>query len=533
MKTRRSWKFFHRPQVSVGTMSYQMNFAASPDQDGLTRRILPLCVALLSIACVAAVIFGARWPLLGDEGIIHYVVFLIEKGHTPYVGIKDLNLPGSYFLDALVIHLLGPGDVGVRLYDLLLCVLACVASACAVQRDKKQMLAGLSAGLLFVLVHLQDGLVEAGQRDFAMAVFAVCAYVILVRDDDRWLQRIFAFSLIVGFTATIKPTLLLLALLPLVYAPSRRFIAWRPLAGVAAMLSGFCLPILIAILWLASHGAVGALYDVLTTIGALHGQLPRRGLWFLLVHSLSPLNEFFLLWLIAVLLGKMRWTAERVALAFCAAAGLVSYLVQGKGLSYHRYPLLFFMLVLMSNDFYRLMQSPGWRRYAGAAAFVAYAFVLAPLSVWRISRFDHAAPFQDALAQRLIGMQASSAEGIQCLDTYVGCSSTLYRLKLEQSTGYLYDCYLTMPVSPLRDRYRREFLQSLTTKRPRTIVVTDQPCFIAHEGFQWMEAWPELASYLGENYRLADQWSSHQQVRLWNRPETPAAFRIYLLKESR
>ena len=268
----------------------------------------------------------------------------------------------------------------------------------------------------------------------------------------------------------------------------------------------------------------------MTTLGVLHNELPRKGLWFLVVHSFSPISLVFALWLIMISLCRLERTTQRRMLLFCVAAGLVSCIAQGKGLPYHRYPFLFFLLILMSGDFCQVLLDRSWRRYFGVGAFTLYAFVLSPIFLWRISRFDNYAPFEDALSRELVETKSISRDGIQCLDTYVGCDNSLYRIQQVQSTGYLYDCYLSMPENRLRDDYRREFLHALKTNRPRTIVVTDQPCFAEHQGYQWIADWPELSEFINDDYHMVDEWNSSKTVRWWNRAQTPAAFRVYLLK---
>ena len=50
-----------------------------------------------------------------------YVVFLIDHGMTPYKDIWDINLPGTYILQAFVIHVFGAGAIAWRLFDFVLC----------------------------------------------------------------------------------------------------------------------------------------------------------------------------------------------------------------------------------------------------------------------------------------------------------------------------------------------------------------------------------------------------------------------------
>jgi hypothetical protein len=493
---------------------------------GQRNFLLKACVVLLFAMGMAAVFISWRWPMIGDEGIIHYVVFLMEKGRRPYVDIKDLNLPGAYLLDWLVIHGLGASAKGERLYDLGLCLLGCGACVWSVWPNRMRAMAALAAGLMFMLIHLQDGIMEAGQRDFAMAVLAMCAYAVLVHPRGSFQLRLVLFYVIVGLTAIIKPTLLSLVLVPLALPECRRFFREAPLRGTSVSMLGLGLFPLAALLWLFSLSALRAFYLCATTIGALHSQLPRRGLWFLLDHSLSPMKEVFLLWLVLLVVCQKKWTPQHRVLGLCVLCGLLSGILQGKGLSYHRYPFLCFLLLLLFDDFAAACERQGTKRFVGLAGLLVAVLVLAPTSLWRISRFEPHALFEEALTQQLVATGATQ-QSIQCLDTYSGCHNSLYRLQIPQSTGYLYDCYLTMPQSALRDRYREEFLDALVQSRPQTIVITDQPCFQQHQGYEWVADWNELADYLKREYRVTVDWSTNRTARLWNRPETPAYFRIY------
>jgi hypothetical protein len=489
-----------------------------------------LRLSLLIIGCLitAAFVISLRWPLIGDEGIIHYIVFALNNGHRPYTEIKDLNLPGSYLLDAFVIRYLGGGDLGERVYDLLLCIIGGVTAVWSVTAGKTQRLAVALGSALFVLIHLQDGVMEAGQRDLAMAVLAMGAYAILIKDFVRIETRIFLFYLIVGLTFTIKPTLLLFIILPLLIPKFRAILREKPVAIILMTLLGFCVFPGLSAIWICARSDWQSVLDNVALLEVLHGSLPRNHSFFLVSHSLSPVNELFACWLIQLAILRPKWTLERKLLVFAAFAGLVSVLLQGKGLPYHRYPFLLFMLALMSLDFASMSRLLGWKKYIGIAILVSYVVVLGPMALWRISRFDTKGIFEDALSLHLSEQKRLSLPGIQCLDTYAGCLNTLYRLRMMQSSGYLYDCYLTLPQSTDRDKYRKQFLDSLTASRPDTIVVTDQPCFTQHEGYDWINRWPELSNYLLENYELSDEWNSHRQIREWNHPQYPASFRIYI-----
>lgn len=174
---------------------------------------LLLLIAVVAVAgfTLAALFSAWHWPLVGDATLMRYVVFLLRNGHAPYSQIIDINLPGSYFLEAAGMRLLGSGAAGMRLYDGALSAVIC---GCAVLLSKDGFRArgcALVGGLLIVLIHLRDGLVQAGQRDYAILAIVLLAYVFLLRGPfakgpmGAWL-----FGLLAGCTMTIKPTMLLL-----------------------------------------------------------------------------------------------------------------------------------------------------------------------------------------------------------------------------------------------------------------------------------------------------------------------------------
>jgi len=135
---------------------------------------------------------------------MHYVVFLAERGLTPYREIADINLPGTYAAGWLAMHLFGDGPLAWRLYDLVLGLTAAIAMA--VIAWPYDRLAGIFAGALFVLIHGRDGMAELGQRDLLMTVLLLWAVALTLCALRR--RRLFFIPLagaLAGFAFTIKP----------------------------------------------------------------------------------------------------------------------------------------------------------------------------------------------------------------------------------------------------------------------------------------------------------------------------------------
>src|ERR1700761_9495357 len=171
-----------------------------------------LCLAILP--CVA--LFMVRtwhWPLVGDAPLMHYVVFLMDHGRVPYRDIVDINLPGTYLIEGLVIHLFGGGSLAWRIFDFSL--VGPVAAAMAAMARPYNWFATVFAATIFLFIHGRDGLIQLGQRDLMSTALLLLAYAFLFRgmrsqEDEKRFSAFALFGLCAGVSATVKPTALIL-----------------------------------------------------------------------------------------------------------------------------------------------------------------------------------------------------------------------------------------------------------------------------------------------------------------------------------
>ncbi len=67
-------------------------------------------LSLVLLTCLATFVVSTyRWPLIGDAALMHYLVFLTRHGMAPYRDIVDMNMPGTYLIEAAVSGLAGGG----------------------------------------------------------------------------------------------------------------------------------------------------------------------------------------------------------------------------------------------------------------------------------------------------------------------------------------------------------------------------------------------------------------------------------------
>lgn len=505
---------------------------------------------LLLILLAAVGIFAAgtwHWPLVGDAPLLHYVVFLAEHGRVPYRDIVDPNMPGTYLVEWSVMHFFGSGALTWRVFDfaLMLAATACMAAICF----PWDWFAGLFAGGILTLIHGRDGLIELGQRDLVMTVFLLAAYVFLfsrVRNPasrDRNLVESALFGLFVGCAASIKPTALLLLPLLLLLSSIALVRRGRPLgAHIAASLFGAAVPGIAILAYLIRVHALSAFVDTMVRLDRFHLQLWHRSYSWLALHAISSvLLPLVLIWL-PVAATRKRWkTWEGAALYSGVAFGILSFILQGKGYPYHRYPSEAFLLLLIGLDCTHALQESilEKRMLPRLLAICGLGFGVAVIGVgsarqalrykWRSQEYD--AMLQSDL-NHLGGRNLSGH--VQCLDMASGCLDTLLAMHLVQSTGNLYDCYLFWPGATGEEAYYRKlFWSAIRENPPRVFIVNSKTCAPAtlQDGpYGKLGRWPQFAQYLAANYQLyADRLPPHPV--LWTRdPSPPVGYRIYVRK---
>ena len=487
------------------------------------------------VAGCAAVFVGvsARWPLVGDATYLHYVVLLMRHGMRPYADLADMNLPGAYLLEAGVMRVLGGGSAGWRVWDLLL--LAVAAGSMGYLLRGKGWAAGVVAGGMFALLHGQDGVIMAGERDFAVAVLLLLAMALLVRGvrapEGRWWCWL-GFGVLAGWGVTVKPTAGMVVVAGvgwLMTVLRRRGAAWMGAVGLVA--AGLLVAVAVQGVWLWRWGAVRAFAEALTGIVRYHAGLGHRPMAYLVAHSVSPVGVLVGVWVVAAVglgfsSGREWGRAERVLLLLCAAGGWVSYVAQAKGFSYQRYPFLVFLLLVMVLDFFDALAERGrWVRWIGAAGLVVMA-VIAGQCVRRVVTFDRREPMRPLVAD--LAALGGNGLRVQCMDTAGPCIDAMLASGRVQATGFVYDCYLLEGRSAVVHGLRRRFWEQVERGRPEVFVVTDSVCYDQPRSFGKYAGWPEFSAYLAKNYVLREERQPTERQRYWSRAAMPFAYRVYV-----
>ena len=483
------------------------------------------CIAILLASAAGYMIFTIHWPWMWDDQVFHYVIFLLRHGKVAYKDIYDINMPGCYLIERWAIAIFGGGDLGWRFYEFSL--LGAMAWAGAVIARRYDWLAGLFAGVIFAVLHGVDGAAMAVERDEVVTVllFVGFAFLCLALRHSRPLLMV-PLGFFLGLAILIKPTvapyaILFLALAWIVHRTGIvRYILWS--------LAGFAIIAAIALAFLLPH-SLGPFLFILRKEMPYYSILGHPTWSYLLKNSLPVPVALVLVVTVVLAFGdKLRAGWEFWGVRIACLLGALSYFIQRKGYTYHRYMFMGFALLWAGMELCIAMRERGWRRFFGAAAMVIAVVLILPhnVNILRHSRHD-ANPLADQLQadlQRLGGPALNNR--VQCLDLVTGCYSALYRLGLVQSTGFMGDLQFFGPddhnVVPY---YRKIFWDDIHANPPQVIVLSSEWFGAKSYSFDKLNAWPEFRDYLNSHYTL-------DVTRTFGSFDSNVlAYRIYVLKD--
>ncbi len=487
-------------------------------------------VALWLVIAVAMGVWASRrWPLVNDAALIHYISFMMDGGRAPYRQLIEMDLPGTFLLDWSVVHLLGPGPVAWRVFDAF--VMLCASAAMVAIARPERWIAGVLGSGTFWLLHLRDGIGQAGQRDLVEAalLLGMVAFVFHgIRRGRAW--PLLPAGLCAGAAATIKPDALVCAVLVFALLPQRgRWGGRSPGAPALAAATGLLLPFAAVGFSLWREHAVAAFWHTATEIIPYYASLGRLPLPALLRNWMpAPLRLLAVVTIALAVAARRRWRWEQTVLAAGVLWGLGSFLLQGKGFPYQRYPTMAFLVLLASLVCAEALGAPGWRRVLAAATVGFMAFVLAPLSLARTVHAEWNSALLVSLQSDLGQLGGAGLDGsIQCIDSIVGCNTVLLRLGLHQQTGLVTDFLVFGPDTvPAVQRTRAVFWKEMGTRLPRVLVVTGalHPRASDEVAFDKLAMWPAFAHLLASRYDLVTERSFAPGA------SGPLAYRIYRLR---
>ena len=284
--------------------------------------------------------------------------------------------------------MLGRDSLSWRLYDLGLGWSALLAMSIIARPTAGG--AGVLAGALFSLLHAGDGVAELEQRDLLMTVTLLWTVALFLQATRRKDARLLAGAAAVGgYAVTVKPSA---AIFWMALAGSSSLAT--KLLGAAGQPSCWQRALLFS---RAEHRARYALslsrpasiLDYPDDLIPYHNSLGRLPFLYFVTHLIpSSLTALLLVWLGPLLLRYLSklevLSSEEMVLLVCAVCGSVSFALQGKGYSYHRYPMTAFLVLLLCITSVKALRGLASQslQVAGLLSVCLGGFVLAPQCLW-------------------------------------------------------------------------------------------------------------------------------------------------------
>ncbi len=502
------------------------------DRAAASLRLLVGATLLLTFFFYVA--YSIHWTIIWDSAVMHYVNFLMDHGMRPYRDISDSNMPGAYLTERWAMNLFGKGDLGWRMYDFTLSIL--LALSFIVIARPFDWMAGAYAGGLFALLHGSEGPDFAVEREQVMTtLLAVAITALFVAIRRRQPAFMALFGLAMGIAASIKPTCGPLALavgIAALVVLHRR--GQRLLAFVLSALAGFSVAVATVVWFFAStHSFHDFLFVTKTLLPSYVGtrHLPFHDL----LRILLPKNILLLLPIGAVLALRNRfWNYERWMLLAATLFGAVSFFAQRKGIIYHRYPFVAFLLLLLGLEFLPALRTRGLQRSLGALGLLVTLIVSVP---HYLVEMHHTTPvsalrFTRSLTDDLAALGSDRLDHkVECFDLTDGCFSALYHLGLVQNNGFTGDLLFFSPdPSPVADFYRQQFWHRARVDPPEIFVLSNEWFQVGHT-FRKLEAWPEFHRYLNANYLQVISRAFPVPGASYD-TDQPSRYRIYIRKGS-
>jgi hypothetical protein len=480
------------------------------------NRLFNMLLLLLAVLLALQAGLSLQWPIAHDEAPLFYEAFLMHtEGRVPYRDLFDFQMPGSFAAYYLLGRLGGFEAFRLRVIDLFL--LAALSAVTHGLMRPFGRIPAFAAWILFDLHYLGGGPSISLQREFLLLIFVAAGARVFVRSEPTAGSRL-VIGVLFGLAALIKPHASI-GLLPILaldlgsLARRREASADRALVqSPLSLMSGFGIPILAALGWLALSGGLIPFLEIAAGYWPLYAQVNGQ-----MEVTAGAARLSFILgqvwrlggnwpWVFPAAIGislvsdQLRRPARLLAgLAFCYA---LYPALSGQFFPYHYLPFAYFILLSACLCASETIQR--WRVAALGALMVAIAATVRPSAAAVrqvegrpiVTSTDRAAEMARFLEKNL-----EAGDTVQPLDWTGGALLALLERRASLATPYVFDFYFYHHVSePYIQSLRRDFLRELQQARPRFIIevtAIDKPWITGEDATR---EFPELRAYLDGNY---------------------------------
>lgn len=492
---------------------------------------------LLGVLLVCRLVVLLGYPLGVDQGVFAWIGQVVASGGRPYLDAWDVKGPGVFAFSALL-SLAMPGALGMRIFDLLLQLLA-VAVLVRHPVGTNDRRAGWLAATVYLAGYASLGFHETAQPDSWANALLVIGLVPAIRaveelDSASIPRTLLVASAMVTLAALFKPTYGAVGLVPVTL-----LLLWlrkrpdAPRVRTASFVAlGFALPALACVLWLTGLGALTEMWNVVvrwnsSVYAGGTNETPRHLAYAVVFGFFRNVRWWPLGLAMSVpLLLAVRRNAARITLLWLFAI-MIEIAFQRKFWGYHWTALLGPLSVAASFVYADASsRRPTWYARAGLRSSALVGLVLCVLVgmlasiVWR--ERVRLTDVHSVEALDLLGSYQPSLQGFDSVLVVVRRTTTPSDRVLFFGTlaiGYFESARASVSrismSRPLldgqgtaeRERYRQEFWDDWRATPPAVVVTYSPAHCAAHLEVQWTcpAAFPALSEELAIHYHPADE----------------------------
>jgi hypothetical protein len=511
-----------------------------------------LSVFLIGLLALTA-LFAFNWRYYHDAPIFFYIGLLIDKfGLIPYRDIFEYNMPGTYFACLLVGRLTGFSVLGVRILDYIL--LMVIIFLGWLWMRKLSGWAGLMGGIAWALVYLALGPTAIMQREYMMLIPVLCGFAAYSNIPSRRnVLRFLVTGLFLGLSSTIKPhafiglaPILVMewSILPTEQITPLKQKLLRFIHQIALwLISGFLIPWVVIIIYLGVNGALPQFLDIVFNYLPLFAHMDYNHrvlgagsrIFGMLLNYVKLAGQQ--IWIAPALLGLYLvdrapdLAPEKKNRGTLLLLMILAYSVypafSGQFYNQHWFPYVFFLL---QAAFLCLAVKAD----AARAIFrwlPAGILIICSLS---LTRPDTLSNIYSLVASRQLPPANNPKEGrvdemavfletrlrpgdtVQPIDWVGGAIHAMLINRVKIATPFIYDEYFYHDLNvPYARNLRRLFIDDLKAARPRFIIeVYDDGPFTEPSGMNTSRDFPELRTFLSENYFIAQEGEGYRIYEL-------------------
>ncbi|HKZ04165.1 MAG TPA: hypothetical protein VJU81_01725, partial [Methylomirabilota bacterium] len=291
--------------------------------------------------------------------------------------------------------------------------------------------------------------------------------------------------------------------------------------GAGAALVGGLAVLALVFGWLAWRGGLPAFVAEYTGyVFPFYARLGREPLWQAIgghayARPLLALMLALVAWGLAVP-ARPGFGIRRPLAVTGAIAGVLHFVLQGKGWEYHLYPVTFFLCALAAPALRAPepeaapRESPrAWppapREISRAASAILFAATCLVLGAKAVEAMD--APWIDEKARRVAALardlapRVAPGDTVQVMDVTAGGLHALLRIERREPTRFLYDFpFFHDAADPRIQALRAELVAELERARPAAVVVMRESW--PRPGYERLDEFPALRDILARDYSL-------------------------------